>query len=81
MSELLSKSNLTRIALTAGAVAIVGAVATAAVAIGTFALGAFAIRKLISHRKHLIKLSVGELSVDHLIVKNSTPTHNPPASS
>jgi hypothetical protein len=50
------------------------------VAIGTFALGAFAIRKLIAHRKHLIKLSIGELSVDHLIVKNSTPTQNPPSS-
>jgi hypothetical protein len=71
MRELLTKSNLTRIALTAGAVTAAGAVVAGAVAVGTLAIGIFAIRKLISHRKHLIKLSVAELSVDHLIVKNS----------
>ena len=56
-------------------VGVIGAAAASAVALGGLALGAFAIRKFIVHRSRNPKahvLHVSELTVDRLIVKDST---------
>lgn len=60
----------------AGAVAVgaaaVGAIAFGAAAIGALAVGKLAIGRLKLKLGHMDKLNVGELTVDHLIVRNRT---------
>ncbi len=74
VNDFLTKTNLTRVAVAAGAGTAIVVVAVSATAIGTLAITAFAIRKLWAHRSHIPKLSVGELTIDRLIVKDSTRT-------
>jgi len=35
-------------------------------------VGVFAIRRFFAQKTHFDKLSIGELTVDHLVIKNST---------
>ena len=56
----------------AAGAAMVGAIAVGAVAIGAIAVGKIALGKLNLKLGHRMKLHVGELTVDHLIVRNRT---------
>ena len=58
--------------LAAAGAATVGAIAIGAVAIGAIAVGQFAIGKLKLKLGQFEKLHVGELTVDHLIVRDRT---------
>ena len=61
-------------AVTAGIAAAglaVGAVVMGVFAIGTLAIGALAMRKVATRGGHVDRLSVGELTVDRLRVKDS----------
>ena len=52
--------------------AVLGAIAFATVALGALAVGKFAIGRLKPKLGPMEKLHVGELTVDHLIVRNRT---------
>jgi hypothetical protein len=61
-------------AVTAGIAAAglaVGAAVMGVLAIGALTIGALAMRKVTTRGGHLDKLSVGELTVDQLLVKDS----------
>ena len=69
------QNKLTRsVAVTAGIAAAglaIGAAAMGVFAIGALAIGALAVRKIAIRGDHLEKLSVGELTVDRLLAKDS----------
>lgn len=67
----LAKVGVAAGAAAAGALAI-GAVAFGAAAIGALAVGKLAIGRLKLKLGQMEKLHVGELTVDHLIVRNRT---------
>jgi hypothetical protein len=67
-------------ALALGAAAL-GAFAIGAFAVGALAVGALAIRKLAVRSGHIDKLSIGELTVDRLVILDSSTSPETPESS